>query len=327
MYSSPYAVTIWHAKGDKEKLLNITTYMKESSRCAPREIRFRWYRQVEAYGKPVPEVCDIFGISRKTYYKWYRRDHGLGPSQYKARAIHPHTKLTPEIKVAVVGAKLQLNYGPQKMHDYLIQRHGVSVCPSVLYRFFKKKRLIRKPQRKQRWYTPMKEPYRASIPGENVQLDVKYVPGRESSWEYQYRFIDTVTNMQYAVDMEAKDARATIVALRGAVRSLPFPVLGIQTDNGSEFRGVFHVYLVRHGIAHRYIPKRSAPWNGKVERANRSVDDEFYLNSNRPWNTLREYTRWYNRERPHLGRDMNGMTPHQKFLSLSTPQLSPLKGN
>jgi transposase InsO family protein len=213
------------------------------------------------------------------------------------------------------------------MHDHILNKHGVSVCPSVLYRFLKKRGLIRKPQKRQVWYTPMKEPYRASVPGENVQLDVKYVPGWDGSWRYQYRFIDAVTNIQYATDMDVKDARATILAFRRAIRSFPFPISGIQTDNGSEFRGVFHLYLLRCGIVHRYIPKRSAPWNGKVERANRSVDDEFYLNINRPWDTLREYTHWYNRERPHRGKSMNGMTPYQKFASLTSPQLSPLKGN
>lgn len=301
--------------------------MAGSLLSAPREVRFRWYRQVETYGKPVPEVCDIFGISRKTYYKWYRHDHGLAPSAYKSRTIHPHTKLTSEIAVVVIRTKRMYNFGPLKMREYLRQNHGVCISTTALYKFFKKKKLIRKPQRKQAWYAPMKEPYAASIPGENVQLDVKYVPGMDGGWRYQYRFIDTVTNMQYAVDMDSKDARTTIFALRAAERSLPFPILGIQTDNGGEFRGVFHIYLLTRGIAHRYIPKRSAPWNGKVERANRSVDDEYYLNTGRPWARLHDYTRWYNRQRPHLGRGMHGMTPYQKFLTLTSPQLSPLKGN
>jgi len=52
-----------------------------------------------------------------------------------------------------------------------------------------------------------------------------------------------------------------------------------------------------------------------VERANRSVDDEYYLNHTKPWNTLAQYTHWYNRERPHLGKGMNGQTPYEKYLS------------
>ncbi|MFH1767240.1 MAG: helix-turn-helix domain-containing protein [Patescibacteria group bacterium] len=62
---------------------------------APREMRFRWYRQVEQYDKTVGEVCDIFGVSRKTYYKWYRRDHGLEPG-VKNPGRHTHSSRLQE---------------------------------------------------------------------------------------------------------------------------------------------------------------------------------------------------------------------------------------
>lgn len=168
----------------------------------------------------------------------------------------------------------------------------------------------------------MSEPFYTSKSGENVQLDVKYVPSLDGSWLYQYRFLDTATDMQYSVDSLFRDARSTIRAFYGAERSFPFPITGIQTDNGGEFRGVFHEYLIGRGITHRYIPKRSAPWNGKVERANRSVDDEFYLNWNRSWKNVREYTRWWNYERYHLGKNLTGLTPYQKYLALTDQSIT-----
>lgn len=262
------------------------------------------------------EVCHLFGISRKTYYKWHRTDHGLNPKIQRPRAPHPHTKIHGSLRVLLVEAKRTYNYGPRKMCDYLLRETGVSIAPSTIYKFYQHRHLIRKPQKKLSWYTPMKEPFFAARPGENVQVDVKYVPGHDGGWHYQFRFLDSVTNMQYSIDALVKDARAAIHALHGAERSFPFVISGIQTDNGGEFRGVFHHYLIRRGVIHRFIPKRSAPWNGKVERANRSVDDEFYLNWNRPWKTVHAYTHWYNHERPHLGKGMNGLTPYQKYLTL-----------
>lgn len=290
---------------------------KNHTPVAPREMRFRWYKQVEEYEKPVKEVCFLFGMSEKTYYKWYKRDHGLGTNKYKNRDQHPQTKIKDRTRVVLVEAKEKYNYGPAKMKLYLKEQTGVNVSTTAIYKFMKKKHLIRKPQKKQVWYTPMKEPFYTKKPGENMQVDVKFVPGVLGEWKYQYRFIDTATNMQYAIDMDWKDAETTIRALHGAERSFPFPIQGIQTDNGGEFRGVFHVYLLRRNINHRYIPKRSAPWNGKVERANRSIDDEYYLNITRPWKSLRQYTYWYNHERFHLGKDMSGLTPYKKFLSLT----------
>jgi len=294
-----------------------------------RDVRARWYTIADRDGKPIHEICSTFGISRKTYYKW--RLHDLGPSdhRYQSRKVHPQTKLTPRVKLLVYAAKVRYNYGPRKMAVWLRREHGITISPSALYRYFKKRRLIRKPQRKLPWYRPMRERYRAQIPGENVQMDTKYVPGPDQTWVFQFRLIDQVTGFQYAVDRLGKSAMDALAAFRRAQRSFPFPILGIQTDNGSEFRGMFAVVLQRTGITHRFIPKRSAPWNGKVERANRSVDDEYYQNPGRPWSSLAQYVRWYNHERPHLGRGMCGMTPVEKFQSLTTPQpeVSPLKVN
>ncbi|MBI2475474.1 DDE-type integrase/transposase/recombinase [Candidatus Uhrbacteria bacterium] len=290
---------------------------KNHTPAAPREFRFRWYRQVEVKGMNVPEVCDIYGISRKTYYKWYKRDHGFLGNRYKNRREHPHTKIKDRVRVLLVEAKEKYNYGPEKMRVYLKRETGVEISAKNIYRFMKKKHLIRKPQKKQIWYNPMEKPYKATNPGENVQLDVKYVPDGEGWWNYQFRFVDTVTNMQYSVTLPLKTAQMSIQALLRAERSLPFSITWIQTDNGGEFRGCFHNYLTKRNIPHRYIPKRSAPWNGKVERANRSVDDEFYLNFNRPWKTISQYTNWYNNQRPHLGKGMDGLTPYEKYLSLT----------
>jgi len=55
-----------------------------------------------------------------------------------------------------------------------------------------------------------------------------------------------------------------------------------------------------------------------VERDNRSVDDEYYLNSTKPWKTFKEYFNWYNFDRPHEGQGMNGLTPHEKYLILAS---------
>jgi IS30 family transposase len=254
--------------------------MAGSNLSAPRELRARWYLKVEKYGKTIQDVCDIFGISRKTYYKWYRRDHPVGKTGKPPRKQHPHIKLMYHLQAVVVEAKQKYNYGPKKMSVWLRDNRGIQVSPSAIYKLYEKKKLIRKPQKQQKWYQPLKTPYYATILGENVQCDVKYVPGAGQTWNYQYRFIDTITNVQCAITMEHRDSQTSVHALKRAQKYFPFTIHGIQTDNGGEFRGKFHEHLVRMRIVHRYIPKRSAPWNGKVERANRSVDDEYYLN---PW--------------------------------------------
>jgi transposase len=287
--------------------------MPGSPLSAPREMRARWYLQVDKYGKSIKEVCGIFGVSKKTYHKWYNKDHGYGSRKYESRKDHPDLKLTPRIKLAIYEAKIKYRYGPLKMKWYLKDKFKVDVSTTIIYRYYKRRRLIMKPQRNQPWYAPMKERFVSTKPGENVQLDVKYVPAINGTWNYQFRFTDTYTNMQYAIDSLVKSSTATIHAFAQAKRYFPFPIIGIQTDNGSEFRGLFAGYLNLRGVIHRFIPKRSAPWNGKVERANRSIDDEYYLNSDKPWNNLSQYVHWYNYDRYHGGKNMDGLKPIQKY--------------
>ena len=305
--------------------------MAKSYLSTSRDYRAKWYLLVDKSGESVRSACHFFNISRKTYYKWHFRDFGPSDHRYLAKRTQPQTKLMSDVKLIIYEAKLKYNYGPKKMQLYLADNHKLYVSTTIIYRYFKKRNLIRHPRRTLPWYTPLTNPYYSLCPGDNVPADIKYVPNpREvNTWDYQFRFIDTYTNMQYSVNCEDKSAHSTISAFKQAQKYFPFTIKGIQTDNGGEFRGLFAIYLKSKGIIHRFRPKRSAPWNGQVERANRSVDDEYYLNPTKPWLTLSQYVHWYNFERYHLGKNMFGLTPYQKYQNYVSliSKVSPLSVN
>lgn len=278
----------------------------------PRAIRFRWYLQVEKEHRSVKEVCQIFGISRKTYYKWYGIDHGARDGTYHPPKRQPNLKLTPEVTKLIEQEKLRTNYGPLKMKLLLKRRLGLEASTTIIYRFYQRKGLIRRPQKKLPWYEPLKDPLIPTKPGEVVELDTKYI------WEggkrrYQRTFVDLFTGFHHAVIVDSLEAEDTIRAFEEAGKIFPFTIVGVQNDNGSENRGVFHQYLGGRGIAHYFIPKNSPNWDGAVERAHGVIDQEYYLNPTRPWKTLGEYLHWYNYERIHLGKYLNGLVPIEKF--------------
>lgn len=278
-----------------------------------RSLRNRWYIQVDKYQLSIKKVCQIFGISRKTYYKWRKRD--LGPKQgYSSRTSHPYLKLTPEIKSFIEKEKLKTNYGPLKM-KYLVKRElGLDLSTTIIYRFYRKKDLIRKRQKKLPWYQPIKERIFVQKPGQNVQLDVQYV--WQSRFFYRFRFVDEYTRMQFFYLAGSKDSQEAIKSLEQAQKYFPFKIQAIQTDNGAEFRGNFHQHLLQNQIIHRFIPKASAPWNGKVERAHGTMNQEYSHNPQRIFQEPEQYLEWYNYERIHLG--INGLTPHEKYLESVT---------
>jgi putative transposase len=287
------------------------------------KIRQKWYFLVDKAGKTVDEVCDLYFISRKTYYKWKKKDNGS--RIHISKKEHPHTKIKGEVKIFISEQKLRLNYGPLKMSLLVKRKFGISISTTSIYMFYKKKGLIRRPQKKLKWYKPIKEVVIPKKPGELVQMDAKYVLD-SGTRKYQRTFVDIYTGMHFAVIRNTMEAQDTVSAFMEVEKLFPFKILGIQNDNGSENRGAFHQYLGEQGIAHYFIPKSSPTWDGAVERVHGVIDQEFYLNPTRPWKTLSEYIHWYNHERIHLGKYLNGMIPIEKYQNyLST--VSPLKVN
>lgn len=275
------------------------------------KIRQKWYFLVDKAGKSVKKVCGLYAISRKTYYKWNSIDNGS--RKHSPPQKQPKLKLTKEIRAFIEIQKLRLNYGPKKMRLLVKRKFGLLISTTIIYRFYKKKGLIRRPQKKLPWYTPLKEPVIPKGAGELVQMDAKYV-WQDNRRRYQRTFIDLWTGIQFATITDTMTAEDTINAFLEAEKYFLFKILGVQSDNGSENRGDFHKYLGEKGIAHYFIPKSSPQWDGAVERAHGVIDQEFYLNPTRPWKTLEEYLHFYNYERIHLGKYLDGLIPYEKYL-------------
>lgn len=294
----------------------------------PKCLRARWYLQVDKYHKSVREACSIFGISRKTYYKWYKIDHGQKIFTYRGAKVQPNIKLTQSVRQMIEKEKLLTNYGPYKMKLLLKHRLNLDVSTTIIYRFYLKKHLIRKPQKRLPWYQPLKNVVIPTKPGEVVQLDTKYVwiKGRR---KYQRTLTDIYTGLANAIIVATLDAQDTIKAFKQTERLFSFKITGVQTDNGAENRGKFHQYLGLKGIAHYFIPKSSPNWNGAVERLNGVIDQEYYFNPYKSWKSLKAYVSWYNNERFHLGKYLHGQIPMQKYINYlkNTQKVLPLTVN
>ncbi len=284
-----------------------------------KEFRLRWYRLVERDKRTVEEVCRTFGLPKKTYYKWYARDHGYDSNDHRERKTDSKQKLTPELKIWIVAKKKKTNYGPLKMKMAISQELNLSVSTTILFRLYRRKGLIRKPQRKLGWHAPLTEPLVITRPGEGVQLDVKYVY-ESGVRKYQFSVMDPWSELYYFRVFSSRESKNAAAVIEEAERYFGFPILSVQTDNGSEFRGEFHAGCERRGLPHFFIPKKSPYWNGKVERVHRTIDEEYYQNPMRFWGTKEEWLTYYNTERIHLS--INGLTPRQKadqYLSTVPP--------
>ena len=282
----------------------------------PRSERNKWYVQVEVCHKPVKEVCSIFGISRQCYYKWHKLDRALR-RKYRtdlAKKNQPNIKMTTEVKDLIKSVKLRTNYGPDKMMRYVRKKLNIRLSTTIIYRYYLKERLIRKPQRRQPWYEPLKERLIIKHKGEGVQMDVKYVYERGKR-KYQFSVLDPYTRLHHFSIFPTKHSKNSIAAYMAAEQYFGFEISSVQTDNGSEARGEFHSWLTEQDISHYFIPKSSPWWDGYVERVHRTIDDEYYHNPHRQFRTPYEWLEYYNTERIH--QSLGDLTPREKLQSVT----------
>jgi len=135
------------------------------------------------------------------------------------------------------------------------------------------------------------QPYqRADYPGQKVQIDVKYVPGRcvaGGQKYYQFTAVDECTRHVYR---EMYDEHSTYSAkdfLEKLITASPYPIRLVQTDNGTEFTNALLVTKSQHKslfeealedmcIQYQRIQIATPRHNGKVERQHRCDEKRFY---------------------------------------------------
>jgi len=300
----------------------------EYSRSQSVESKQAWFRLADT-GLSVTEVCRIFDISRKTYYKWRGRyeQEGVQGLEERSRCPKHLARLTPApVARRVVKARKRKGYGPLLLSWYLRKHCGLELSPNGVYGVLKRAGLIKKRRKPGR--PPRSAPIRE--PGELVQIDLKVPPrmahGLRSIQYYQFTAVDKATGLKFARPYDDKSVNSSVDFLRRAVEFFPFPVRCVQTDNGTEFTYWFfpkvrkaHPFdevLHAAGIEHRLIPVGCPQANGLVERTHRTDDEEFYhlhgsFNTFKDYKTaFRRYLRRFNLERPNVAHDFK--TPVQR---------------
>ena len=116
----------------------------------------------------------------------------------------------------------------------------------------------------------------------------------------------------------AGNARRFLIDLLAA---LPFPLLSIQVDRGSEFMAQFEDACEQLRIPLRVLPPRRPQFNGCVERTNRSATDRILEPLRRPPQTVEQVARslasyefFYDYQRPHAS--LAEKTPNEYLVAL-----------
>lgn len=251
-----------------------------------------------SYRHGVTKAAIKFKMHRKTIYRWREKYDGtLQSLKDKSRRPHRHPNQHTEQEI-----KLIKNYKNKNKDVGIIvlwlklQKAGYTRSVTGLYRAMQRIGIYKKAPSKKKEYEP--KPYeQMKYPGERIQIDVKYVPGKSLTDEvkeldgkyYQYTAIDEYTRKRVLWASKEQTTSASAEFVKVVMRKFKFKIECIQTDNGFEFtnrlnsnqtttKTLFEKTLEELGIRHKLIKPKTPRHNGKVERSHRKDQERFYYN-------------------------------------------------
>ncbi len=103
--------------------------------------RLAWI-MVYAETGSVQKVCDRFGITKKTFYKWFKRYQEANGNTMSlidhSRRPHHSPRATPEQSIRLLlEAKKETGFGQRRLKAYLEEKHQISLSERTIWKILK----------------------------------------------------------------------------------------------------------------------------------------------------------------------------------------------
>jgi transposase InsO family protein len=263
------------------------------------------------------ELCDLFGITRQTGYKWLRRFEEAGIDGLKERSRAPKTcphRVDDEVAELILTARRNHpTWGPKKLLPWLAKRHdGIYLpSPSTVSELLKRHGLSEPRRRRRRLEHPGKPTTEPTRPNQLWAADFKG-EFRMRNGIYCYPLTVTDQFSRYLLGCRALSSTRQAPAQR--VFELLFREYGlpdaIRTDNGVPFAttalgrlSLMSVWWIKLGIRPELTQPSHPEQNGRHERMHRTLKAETTKppapNEAAQQRHFDRFRRRFNEERPH----------------------------
>jgi len=289
----------------------------------------------------ITELCDLYGVSRKTGYKWIERYLRQGPAGLEERSRRPLASpnaTAPEIVQAFLEVRRRHpSWGAKKLLSIVGKRHPRFELPgrSTVCDILSRHGMVPKKKNRRRIGHPGKPASEILAPNDCWSADFK---GQFKMGNGQYCYPLTVTDnvSRYLLGCQALDTTAVVEAKPVFTRL--FKEFGlpkrIRTDNGVPFAtntlarlSSLSAWWVRLGVMPELIEPGKPQQNGRHERMHRTLKAE----ATRPaagslsaqqkkFNRFREE---FNHERPHEALDQQTPASVHRTSSREMPKKLP----
>ena len=294
------------------------------------EERLRWILPLVSKEIKLKDMVNICPHSARSLKRWvhsYKKHgkEGLVPKSTKPKS---HPKETPiHIKEKVIELRKQTKLCALKIH-WRLEKEGIDLHERTIGKILKNEGVVRKYRVRKIKYKYIKAERQ---PGELVEIDVKYVPGKVGSKRYfQYTAIDTASRWRYLRIFDEQSSFHSVTFLQDVIQRFPYEIQAIKTDNGSIFTNYYiglskrsdltiktihslDEFCFLNNITHYLIDPGKPAQNGTVERSHREDQQKFYeQNKFKTFSDLKKKIRIWNDYYNNLEHcSLNGKTPNE----------------
>jgi transposase len=264
-----------------------TYFVKQAEQLVIKQ-RLQWMRHHERTHN-VREVAERFGISRKTFYKWWKRYRAsnadpLSLVDRSRRPLRSPRKVSGEVEAAIIRLRRETGFGPKRLAVQLEQKHGVRLSPRTVWKILRRNGYS-SPQRPRR---PQPSVSRSSLPqpGDVVEIAVKEINHYAPQFRVvQYTAVDAATRLQITRFYASHSTLSALDFLQHIRAHFPFVIKAIQTRPDTVFTSLLHPGTRTHaftsnlnalGIEHIVTNGDPRKRNRKVLRVLRIDDEEFF---------------------------------------------------
>ena len=295
-----------------------------------KEERLRWVLPIVRKEVKLVAVAKLCPYGKRSLERWVALYKAGGEEALEPKSTEPkrYRIETPiRLKERIISIRKKTKKCALKIH-WQLQKEGIEIDERTIGKILKKEGLVRKYRVRKITYKYIKAKRK---PGELLEIDVRYVPGKIAGRRYfQYTAIDTASRWRHLAVYDEQTTDHSIRFLEEVLNLFPYTIRAVKTDNGSVFTNYYlgtnkrsdltvktlhglDVFCAKQNIIHYLIDPGKPAQNGTVERSHREDQEKFYdqnkfSNITRLRKKLREWNMYYN-NLEHCG--LGGQTPNE----------------
>lgn len=300
-----------------------------------KEERLRWVLPIVQEEVRLVDVAKVFPYGKRSLERWLAAYKAGGEAALEPKSTEPKTQPKETViglKERVIELRKTTKKCALKLH-WQLEKEGIRLHPRTIGKILRKEGLVRKYRVRRITYKYIRAERK---PGELLEVDVKYVPGRLNSRRYyQFTAIDTSSRWRYLEIYDEQSGFNAMRFLKNVIKAFPHRIQAVKTDNGlmfttprksvEEMRYGFlcehplDIFLRKRGITHYLIDPGKPSQNGTVERSHREDQEKFYdrnsfTDLNDLQNKLEAWNTYYN-NLEHCG--LGGESPNEFLANYS----------